>query len=126
MEGFGEVQRGLSQRKPAPGCPEVKDVAVDGTLRSKALKDVLAHIRREGTISLARLGVNRTSTAALWPAFRHPLQAAHVLQDLFDRDLLPQRGKVDPRAVACRLRGVGLLDRRGRRVYLGISRGDRF
>src|SRR3954451_22536977 len=103
--------------------PEIQDVPLDGTIRVKALKGVLAQVDREGPLRVPGVAVHRTRTTTLLaPAtqMRHQIQ---ILEYLFHSDVFPQKGEVHlgPRD------GGGLrrrLDRRARGLYGGGGRGD--
>ena len=44
VERLGQVERGVAQRPSPPGSPEVKHVAMRGTMRIETLKDVFLHV----------------------------------------------------------------------------------
>ncbi len=88
------MQGGFVQWQTMDRRPEIKDVPLNGTIREKALKGVLAEMDREGPLRVPGVAVHRTGTTTLLtPAteLRHQIQ---ILEYLFHGDVFPQEGEV--------------------------------
>src|SRR5215813_12646897 len=95
-ERLSQMQRGLVQRQPMHGRPQVQRVALDPALRMKTFERVFSQIDREGAFRRRGVAVQRAGSAALLRAAAELRQQAQMREHLFHADLLTQECEVHP------------------------------
>ena len=78
--------------------PQVEDIALGGTVRLEALKNVFAQVDGEGPVGVFGLAVDGTTAATLVSSATQIGEQPKLCQRLLHGDLLAKEGEVDPRS----------------------------
>ena len=83
------MEGSLVDRQVVQRSPEIENIAVSAAVGVETLKDVLAQMDREGTLSVCALAMDRAKPTALLAAPPQVPEQSQVLQDPLHGDLLP-------------------------------------
>ena len=110
------------ERQVMHGGPKVEHIALSAAIGVEALEEILAEVGREGALRVIGSAMKGTAAAALQTAAAKLVEQSQVVESLLHGDLLAQESEVDPGMLGSWRR----LDRRRRRRYRSIGRGDHF
>jgi hypothetical protein len=79
MECLRQMEGSLVDRQVVHRSPEIENISVGAAVGVKTLKDVLAQMDREGTLSVCWLAVNRAKPPALLAAPAQVPEQSQVL-----------------------------------------------
>ena len=114
MESLREMKGGFVEGHVVHRRPEIENIAMSTTIGMETLKDVLAQMGGERPLGVVRLAMDRAGTPALWATPPQVAEQTEVFEDLCQRDLLTEEGKVHLGADG-RLRRRRRVDRSWRR-----------